>query len=83
MWIGNSDPKLIGRFYLEHLFKTRMIASRIRLDKGTETGVMATMHALVRQQHGDMDPLETVIYGPSTSNQVKNRYFIVISFYKY
>ena len=83
VWIGNSDPKLIGRFYLEHLFKTRMIASRIRLDKGTETGVMATMHAFVRQQHGDMDPLETVIYGPSTSNQVKNRYFIVISFYKY
>ena len=80
MWIGNSDPKLIGRFYLEHLFKTRMIASRIRLDKGTETGVMATMHAFVRQQHGDMDPLETVICGPSTSNQVKNRYFIVISF---
>ena len=83
VWIGNSDPKLIGRFYLEHLFKTRMIASRIRLDKGTETGVMATMHAFVRQQHGDMDPLETVIYGPSTSNQVKNRYFIVTSFYKY
>ena len=80
VWIGNSDPKLIGRFCLEHLFQTRMIASRIRLDKGTETGVMATMHAFVRQQHGDMDPLETVIYGPSTSNQVKNRYFIVISF---
>lgn len=44
---------------------------------------MATMHAFVRQQHGDMDPLETVIYGPSTSNQVKNMYFIIKSFYKY
>ena len=72
-WIGNSNPKLIGCFYLEHLFKTRMIVSRVRLVKGTETGVMATMHAFVRQQHGNMDPLETVIYGPSTSNQVKNR----------
>lgn len=83
MWIRNSDPKLIGRFYLEYLFKTRIVASRIRLDKGTETGVMATMHAFVRQQHGDMDPLEMVIYGPSTSNQVKNMYFIIKSFYKY
>lgn len=81
--IGNSDPKITGRFYLEHLFKPRMIVRRIRLDKGTETGVMATMHAFVRWQHGEMDPLETVIYGPSTSSQVKNRYFIVGSFYKY
>lgn len=32
---------------------------------------MATMHAYLRQGHGDMDPAETVIYGPSTSNQVK------------
>lgn len=27
VWIGNSDPKLIGAFFLGHLFKTRMIAS--------------------------------------------------------
>ena len=44
---------------------------------------MAKMHAFVRQQHGDMDPLKTVIYGPSTSNQVKNMYFVIKSFYKY
>lgn len=71
VWISNSDPNLIGRFYLEYLYKTRNIASRLRLDKGTETGVMATMHAFLRQHHGDMDPMETVIYGPSTSNQVR------------
>ena len=71
VWISNSDPKLVGRFYLEYLFKTRKISSRLRLDKGTETGVMAAMHAFLRQQHGDTDPMETVIYGPSTSNQVR------------
>ena len=70
VWSSNSDPNLVGRFYLEYLYKTRRIASRLRLDKGSETGVMATMHAYLRQHHGDMDPVETVIYGPSTANQV-------------
>ena len=70
VWVSNSNPEVIGRFYLEYLYKTRTIASKLRLDKGTETGVMATMHAFLRQHHGDMDPVETVIYGPSTSNQV-------------
>ena len=80
VWASNSDPKLIGRFYLEYLFKTRTIASKLRLDKGTETGVLATMHAYLRREHGDMDPVETVIYGPSTSNQVRIvivRFFVV------
>ena len=36
-----------------------------------QTGVMATMHAYLRQQHGDMDASETVLFGPSTSNQVE------------
>ena len=71
VWMANNDPNVIGRFYLEHLFNSRVMASIIRVDKGTETGVMATMHAYLRQQHGDdMDPIETVVYGPSTSNQV-------------
>ena len=42
----------------------------LRLDKGTKTGTMATVHAFLRRHHNDMDPHETVIYGPSTSNQV-------------
>ena len=70
-WITNSDPIVIGRFYLEYLYKTRTIANKLRLDKGTETGVMSTIHAFLRQHHGDMDPVETVIFGPSTANQVR------------
>lgn len=67
----NNDPNVIGQFYLKHLFNTKVMASIIRVDKGTETGVMASMHAYLCQQHeDDMDPTETVIYGPSTSNQV-------------
>ena len=70
VWVSNSNPDINGRFYLEYLFKLRIIASKLRLDKASETGVMATMHAFLRQHHGDMDPLDTVMYGPSTSNQV-------------
>lgn len=46
--IGNSDFKIIGRFYLEYLFKSRMIVRRIRFDKGIEIGVMVIMYVFVR-----------------------------------
>jgi hypothetical protein len=70
VWMSNSKPELIGRFYLEYLYEHGTITSILWVDKGTETGVMATMHAYLRQHHGDMDPAETVLFGPSTSNQV-------------
>ena len=70
-WMTNSDPNVIGRFYLEYLYKNRTIACKLRLDRGTETGEMCTIHAFLRQHHGDMDPMETVIFGPSTANQVR------------
>ena len=46
------------------------MARHLRMDKGTETGVLATMHAFLRRHHGDMDPVDTVLYGPCTSNKV-------------
>ena len=70
VWVSNSNPDLIGRWYLEHLYETRVISVILRIDKGTETGTMATMHAFLRRHHNDMDPCDTVVYGPSTSNQV-------------
>eukprot|EP00794_Sanderia_malayensis_P002289 gene2289-2634_t len=68
---GNSDPRVIGLWYLEYLYETKSISSMIRIDKGTETGIMATMHAFLRRDDNDMDPLDTVIYGKSTSNQIE------------
>ena len=48
-----------------------MISKHLRLDKGTETGHMATIHAFIRQAQGDTDEAAgTVRYGPSTSNKV-------------
>ena len=70
VWTTSSDPKLIGRWYLEYLCETKVMSAMMRLDKGTETGTMATMHAFLRRHHNDMDPEDTVLYGPSTSNQV-------------
>ena len=49
VWISNSDPNIISRFYLEYLYKSRIIASKLTLDRGSETGVMATIHAFLRQ----------------------------------
>ena len=41
----------------------------MRLDKGTETGHMATIHAFLRQGQ-DAEP-NTVTYGRSTNNKVE------------
>ena len=71
VWVTNSNPIVVGRWYLEYLYESRTMPSILRLDKGTETGIITTMHAFLRQSHGDMDPCDTVIYGPSTSNQVQ------------
>ena len=70
IWVSNSDPLLIGRWYFDYLYETRRISVFMRMDKGTETGIMATIHAFLRRHHNDMDPCETILYGPSTSNQV-------------
>ena len=49
------------------------MASYIRMDKGTETGTMATMHAFLRRNNEDItDASGTVLYGPSTCNQVRH-----------
>ena len=74
VWVSNSNnPKVVGRWYLEYLYESKVMPSILRVDKGTETGIITTMHAFLRQSHGDMDPRGTVIYGPSTSNQVLSK----------
>jgi len=70
IWVSNSDPQLIGRWYVEYFYETRTMASYLWMNRGTETGTIAAMHAFLRRHHVDVDPLETVIYGPSTSHQV-------------
>ena len=51
----------------------------IRLDKGTETRVLVTIHAYLWKQQNDVytdeEACDTVIYGPSLYNQASNRRF--------
>ena len=57
------------------------MSCRLRLDKGTETGFMATIHGLLRKDHGDItNAEETVQYGPSKSNKVVLQQIITIIF---
>ena len=49
-----------------------VLPQNIRVDKGTETGVMATMHCCLRENYGDLEDLtESVLYGPSTQNKIE------------
>lgn len=52
-------------------FFPQVISNNLRLDKGTETGYMATIHSYLRQQ-GDASSngTDAVHYDPSTNNKV-------------
>ncbi|XP_074635510.1 uncharacterized protein LOC141893927 [Acropora palmata] len=69
LWTTNADPKLIGCWYMDHLYRTKVISKYLRLDRGTETGHMATIHAFLRQDQEN--ELGTVFYGPSTNNKIE------------
>ncbi len=46
--------------------------SRLRLNKGTETVDMATMHSYILSKHcGIEDAEDCVIHGPSTENKIE------------
>ena len=73
-WSTNRIPELVARWHFEYIFKTKVIPNYIRIDKGSETSTLATMHCYLRRQSIDVqtdeEAIEGVIYGPSTSNQV-------------
>ncbi|XP_066912421.1 uncharacterized protein [Clytia hemisphaerica] len=72
VWVTNSKPELIGRWYLDYLFEYRILPCYLRADKGTETGTMATIHSFLREKQNDLEePGDSIIYGPSTSNQIE------------
>lgn len=55
-----------------NFFCVLVLPSRIRVDRGTETGVMCTIHSYLRAQHGDVENGNNcVLYGPSTENKIE------------
>ena len=73
VWNKNSNPIFIGKWYLQSLLESGILPNNVRIDKGTETTIMSTIHAYLRSKQGDLDdPTESVLFGPSPSNQVFN-----------
>ncbi|XP_028414879.1 uncharacterized protein LOC114537959 [Dendronephthya gigantea] len=68
VWTTNNDPQVIGRFYFDYLYEHRVLPKIIRIDKGTETGVMATIHCFLHDRIGD---LENPVDSPSTQNRIE------------
>ena len=72
VWDSNSNPLITGRFFWEHLQETMTLPSNIRIDKGTETGKIATMQAYLRDHVSDIDDFTSCVkYGPSTTNKIE------------
>ena len=44
---SNPDPWVIGRLYFDLLYNTMRMSRYLRMDKGTETGKMATIHTFL------------------------------------
>ena len=69
---SNSNPKIIGRRYFDYLYNTQQLPTYMRIDKGNETGKMAAIHVYMHSLIGVLeDPVDTVIFGPSTSNKIE------------
>ena len=76
VWTSNNNPIFVGRWYFEYLYKRKILPNYIRIDKGTETATLSTMHAYLSSLQTDVltenEACKCVIYGPSTSNQVSS-----------
>ena len=72
VWNGNSCPILIAKFYMQYLLDSQELPTYLRLDRGSETGVMASIHSYLTNEFRDFNnPVDSIIYGPSTSNKIE------------
>ena len=75
VWTSNSNPIFVGWWYFEYLYKSKILSNYIRIDKGTETATLSTMHAHLSSLQTDVlteDEACELEIGPSTSNQVSS-----------
>ena len=73
IWFSHSNPKLIGRWYFDYLYNTKTIAAMMRIDKGTETTTMATLHAFLRSSHS--------LKGDSSNTSSNETCFLFLAFF--
>ena len=69
-----SKPVYPARWYFEYLYESKTLPNHIRIDKGSETTITATMQAFLSNKRSNIitsdETCSAVIYGPSSSNQV-------------
>ncbi|XP_055020900.1 uncharacterized protein LOC110160159 isoform X2 [Boleophthalmus pectinirostris] len=74
MWLkcakSNNDPLVIALNYINCVTEFRVCPKRLRTDCGTENGIMAALHCVLRSEHTDeFSGSKSHMYGTSTSNQ--------------
>ena len=71
---SNSNPIFVGRWYFEYLYKRKILPNYMKIDKGTKSVILSTMHACLSILQTDVltedGVCERVTYGPLMSNQV-------------
>eukprot|EP00111_Clytia_hemisphaerica_P012372 TCONS_00036343-protein len=76
IWTTNNHPNVIGKFYYDHLYENLVLPTTVRIDRGSETDLLTTIHCLL---HRKKETFETerklmgvgVQYGPSTANKIE------------
>lgn len=57
---------------MEYYFCFLVLPRTLRIDRGTETDIMATIQCFLRSKQGDLDDsTDSVLYGPSTQNKIE------------
>ncbi|XP_057185792.1 uncharacterized protein LOC130551842 [Triplophysa rosa] len=74
MWLvcgaSNNNPEVIANHYLQCATEFGVIPKLLRTDCGTENGVMAAIHCILRSNHqDDLAGAASHVYGSSTTNQ--------------
>ena len=70
---SNSNPLIVGKMYLRYLFETEMLPRNLRVDRGMETGKMATIHVFLLNKPEVMnDPTDAKIMVPQQATRSRD-----------
>ena len=55
LYFSNSEPEVIGNNYLKYLSKSKLLPYFLRIDRGTETRKMCSIHAFHSDRVSSLD----------------------------
>lgn len=66
----NSDPNVIGRYFIDTISTFGRVPRCIRVDRGSENIIIGGMQSFLRRNDNDsVSGDKSFVYGPSTRNQ--------------